>query len=85
MDLDVTLRLLSDYEHYDALSWLHRVDVPTLIIAGENDKVIPKESQELMHQVIAGSRFALIRNGSHCPQMDIPELVNAVIERFLGR
>jgi pimeloyl-ACP methyl ester carboxylesterase len=84
MDLDVILRLLEDYEHYDALSWLHKVDVPTLIIAGEHDKIIPKEVQELMHQVITGSRFELIRNGSHCPQMDIPELANVIIERFLG-
>jgi pimeloyl-ACP methyl ester carboxylesterase len=82
-DLDVVLRLMEDYENYDALSWLHKVDVPTLIIAGEHDKVIPKEGQELMHQVIAGSHYELIRNGSHCPQMDIPELINAQLERFL--
>lgn len=85
MDMLVMLQMLKDYENIDASSWLHRVDVPTLIIAGEHDLVIPRESQELMHQLIPNSEFELIRNGSHCPQIDIPQLVNIIIERFLSR
>jgi hypothetical protein len=55
-----------------------------MIVAGERDYIIPREAQEIMHQLIPGSKFELIRNGSHCPQMDIPELVNVIIERFLA-
>ncbi|MBI3541934.1 MAG: alpha/beta hydrolase [Deltaproteobacteria bacterium] len=84
MDMIVTLQLLKDYETYDATPWLHRVNVPTLIIAGESDLIIPREAQEIMHQLIPGSQYELIRHGSHCPQMDIPELVNIMLERFLG-
>jgi pimeloyl-ACP methyl ester carboxylesterase len=83
MDMIITLQLLKDYENYDATPWLHKIDVPTLVVAGENDLIIPREAQEVMRQLIPGSRFELIRNGSHCPQMDIPELVNIIIERFL--
>jgi pimeloyl-ACP methyl ester carboxylesterase len=84
MDMIVTLQLLKDYESYDATSWLHQIDVPTLVIAGENDYIIPKEAQEIMHQLIPGSRFEVIRHGSHCPQMDIPELFNVMIDRFFN-
>ncbi|MEW6055383.1 MAG: alpha/beta hydrolase [Bdellovibrionota bacterium] len=83
MDMIITLQLLKDYEKYDATPWLHKIKVPTLIIAGENDLIIPREAQEIMHQLIPNSRYELVRNGSHCPQMDIPELVNIIIERFL--
>ena len=83
MDMIITLQLLKDYENYDATSWLHRIDIPTLIISGENDHIIPREAQEIMHQLIPHSKYELIRNGSHCPQMDIPELINIMIERFL--
>lgn len=83
MDMIITLQLLKDYESYDATPWLHKIDVPTLVIAGENDLIIPREAQEIMHQLIPNSRFELIRHGSHCPQMDIPELLNIIIERFL--
>lgn len=84
MDMIITLQLLKDYEDYDATPWLHRIDVPTLVIAGENDLIIPREAQEIMHQLIPNSRFELVRHGSHCPQMDIPELANIIIERFLN-
>jgi pimeloyl-ACP methyl ester carboxylesterase len=85
MDLTMTLAMMQDYEKYDALSWLHHIQCPTLLISGENDKVIPKAAQELMHQLIPGSEYELVRNGSHCPQMDIPQLANMIIERFLTK
>ena len=85
MDMIVTLQLLSDYERYDATAWLDRINVPTLIIAGENDIIIPREAQEVLHQLIPESRYFLVRNGSHCPQMDIPDLINLTIDRFLER
>lgn len=84
MDMIITLQLLKDYENYDATPWLHKIHVPTLIIAGEDDLIIPREAQEIMHQLIPNSEYELIRHGSHCPQMDIPELINIMIERFLN-
>jgi pimeloyl-ACP methyl ester carboxylesterase len=82
MDMKLTLQVLKTYEQHDSTALLGKIIVPTLIIAGEKDLIIPKEAQEMMHQLIPGSRFEVIRNGSHCPQMDIPELVNIIIERF---
>jgi pimeloyl-ACP methyl ester carboxylesterase len=83
MDPGILIHLIENYEHYDATPWLHTIQVPTLILAGEQDNIIPVEQQELMHQLIPGSRFELVRHGSHCPQMDLPELVNLKIEKFL--
>jgi len=83
MDMIVTLQLLKDYENYNATSWLHKITVPTLIIAGEKDIIIPREEQEIMQQLIPNSKFEMIRNGSHVPQLDIPELVSSIIDRFL--
>lgn len=83
LEMIVTLQLLKDYEDYDATHWLSKIDVPTLIIAGEKDLIIPPDAQEMMHQLIPNSRFEMIRNGSHCPQMDLPELINVILESFL--
>lgn len=83
MDPSVFIELIGDYERYDATSWLHTVRAPTLIVAGEHDKLTPVEQQELMAQLIPNSRMEIIRHGSHCPQMDLPDLVNLKIERFL--
>lgn len=83
MDPRILLNLIENYNTYDATSWLHTIDVPALVIAGEQDNIIPMEQQELMQQLIPRSRFEVIRHGSHCPQMDLPELMNLRIEAFL--
>jgi non-heme chloroperoxidase len=83
LDPRVLLNLVQNYDHFDATPWLHEVDVPTLILAGDQDKVIPVSQQELMHQLIPGSQLEMIKHGSHCPQMDLPDLVNLKIEKFL--
>jgi pimeloyl-ACP methyl ester carboxylesterase len=83
MDPGILLYLIENYETYDATPWLHTVDVPTLIVAGEKDYVIPVEQQELLHQLIPHSQLEVVRRGSHCPQMDLPEYVNLRIEKFL--
>lgn len=85
MDPRIFLTLIRNYDTYDGSSWLHTVTCPTRIIAGENDLVVPLAQQELLHQLIPGSEFEVIKHGSHCPQMDLPDLVNSKIEEFLKK
>ncbi len=85
LDPEVLLRLMASYENWDATSWLHTLRIPTLIISGREDRVIPLAQQELMHQLIPGSEFFPVAHGSHCPQMDLPGLVNARIIEFLKK
>src|SRR5205823_1842687 len=73
-DPAILIQLIESYDSFDALSWLHTIRVPTLILAGENDMIIPLEQQELMYQLIPQSELEIIRHGSHCPQMDLPDL-----------
>lgn len=84
MDPGILVHLIQNYDNYDASAWLHTIQVPTLILAGERDSVIPIEQQELMKQLIPQSRMVTIPHGSHCPQMDLPDLVNLQIEKFLA-
>lgn len=84
LDPGILVHLIENYDSYDASAWLHTIQVPTLILAGERDSVIPIEQQELMRQLIPNSRMVTIPHGSHCPQMDLPDLVNLQIEKFLN-
>lgn len=83
MDPRILIQLIQNYDSVDSSSWLHTVTAPTMILAGSEDRVIPLAQQELLHQLIPGSRLEVIRHGSHCPQMDLPELVNSHITDFL--
>jgi pimeloyl-ACP methyl ester carboxylesterase len=83
MDPGVLLQVLKDYQAFDASPWLHTLQAPTLILAGDTDLVTPPAQQKLLHQLMPHSTYSEILHGSHCPQMDQPELVSARIAEFL--
>lgn len=83
MDLDAFLRLFESMMDYDGHPVLSRIDVPTIVIGGKQDSVTPQKHQRDLHLAIRGSDFFMVPYGSHCTQLDMPELVNLKIERFL--
>jgi pimeloyl-ACP methyl ester carboxylesterase len=80
----VMVHLIENYGKYDATSWLHEMKAKALLIAGEKDFITPLEQQELMAQLMPNAKLEVVRHGSHCPQMDLPDLVNMKIESFLA-
>jgi len=64
--------------------WLHRIDVPTLVIWGDHDKSFPNEHAQAYHQAIAGSQLVMIPQCGHVPQIEKPDEFVAALERFIG-
>lgn len=50
--------------------WLHRIDVPTLIVWGANDRVFPMEYAYAWQQAIPGSKAVIIPECGHIPQVE---------------
>lgn len=84
MDLNAFFMLFESMLKYDGKPVLDRIKVPTMIIAGKQDSVTPQKHQEEMHHRIRNSELFIVPYGSHCTQLDMPELVNLKIERFLS-
>lgn len=84
MDLGAFITLFESMLQYDGKPVLERITAPTMIIGGKQDSVTPQEHQEEMHQLLKNSDFFMVPYGSHCTQLDMPELVNLKIERFLA-
>ncbi|HEX8702623.1 MAG TPA: alpha/beta hydrolase [Myxococcaceae bacterium] len=63
---------------------LSRITTPTLILVGEEDVVTRPEMAELLHTRIAGSRLVQLPHVGHMSNLEEPELVNTVLQRFLG-
>ncbi|HXP63925.1 MAG TPA: alpha/beta hydrolase [Steroidobacteraceae bacterium] len=60
---------------------LRGIHVPTLIIHGRNDPLIPFRRSEQMHAGIAGSKLLLLEGMGHSfPQRLIPQIAAAIIE-----
>jgi pimeloyl-ACP methyl ester carboxylesterase len=84
MDLNAFIELFESMLHYDGEPVLERIEAPTLIIAGKQDSVTPQKHQEEIHRRIHGSELFTVPYGSHCTQLDMPDLVNLKIENFLA-
>jgi pimeloyl-ACP methyl ester carboxylesterase len=85
MDVDVFLQLFEQMIKYDGRPVLERIDVPTLIVGGASDSVTGLRYQKTLHSMIRGSELQIVPYGSHCTQLDMPDLVNLRVEKFLNR
>jgi pimeloyl-ACP methyl ester carboxylesterase len=63
---------------------VREVKVPTLILWGGRDRLIPAEYGGLFKQDIAGSRLVLFDDLGHVPQEEDPARTVAVVESFLA-
>jgi pimeloyl-ACP methyl ester carboxylesterase len=64
--------------------WLHRIDVPALVLWGENDAVLPPALQAEFVRLIPGARAATIPNCGHMPLIERPGEAVAQIAAFIA-
>lgn len=62
--------------------WLHRIDVPTLLLWGEADKLYPKQYAEAFRRLIPGSRAVVFPDCGHIPNVEKADDFVAEIVRF---
>ena len=85
MDLRIFLRLFEELMRFDGEPLLPTIEVPTLIISGEDDRVTPKKFQEQFRELIPKNEFLTVPYGSHCTQLDFPDFVNLKLKDFWSR
>lgn len=65
---------------------LKRIDVPTLIVQGNADRIVPFEaSGKRMPTLIKGSRLVVVEGGSHGLAWTHAEQLNQAVREFLGQ
>jgi len=62
---------------------LHRVTMPTLIVWGDEDKLIPVQQAQSWRKLIPNCEVMIVKGAGHIVQRDKPEVVDA-IGKFLG-
>lgn len=68
----------------DSTSLLQRIAVPTLIVAGAEDALIPSAEADAMHNAIPASRYELMPFVGHLPNLEDPAHFNAILSEFLN-
>lgn len=68
----------------DSTADMAGIDLPTLIIVGENDGLTPPELSRNMHEHIGGSTLVVLPEAGHLSNLESPEAFNGALAEFLA-
>lgn len=68
---------------FDVSSRLSELDVPTLLMHGTEDRVLPVENARLLHERLPNSELELVEAGPHLFFIEDATLVNRTLRTFL--
>jgi non-heme chloroperoxidase len=72
--------------HEDFRKDLSRIDVPTLVIHGDADRILPITASGLRTaKLIKGARLFVVKDGPHCITWTHVDEVNSELVNFLGK
>ncbi len=72
-------------ERPDSVNTLKAINVPTLLVTGEEDILTGLNEAVLMRQHISGSQLRVISKAGHYSPWEQPEEVGGLLRQFLGR
>jgi pimeloyl-ACP methyl ester carboxylesterase len=71
--------------HEDFRQDLSRIDVPTLVIHGDSDRIVPfAAAGQRTAKLIKGARLHVVKDGPHCISWTHADEVNSELVNFLG-
>jgi pimeloyl-ACP methyl ester carboxylesterase len=68
----------------DQQKTLRKANVPTLILAGEADTIVPRRRTEFLAGMMPQGCLEIIAGAGHLPQLEQPEAVTKALETFLS-
>jgi pimeloyl-ACP methyl ester carboxylesterase len=70
-------------ERPDSVETLKMIDVPTLVLTGEEDTLTPLADAELIRQNIRGSNLRVIPRAGHYAMFEQPQHASQLLRHFL--
>ncbi len=68
---------------YDTRERLSEIEIPTLVVWGLNDQLVPVEAALGYHRLIPRSRLEIFERTGHVPQLERPARFNALLDEFI--
>jgi 3-oxoadipate enol-lactonase len=69
---------------HKATDRLHEIAVPTLVITGEADRLIPPANSDILAKHIPGAKLVRVPGGSHGFNFETPDVFNRAVLDFLA-
>jgi len=70
-------------DRFDIVSQVERIDLPTLVLCGDEDELTPVKYSQFLHQHIKGSELKILPNAGHMVMMESPKTFNEKIREFI--
>ncbi|MBM4338245.1 MAG: 3-oxoadipate enol-lactonase [Deltaproteobacteria bacterium] len=67
------------------LESLHKINLPTLIIVGEDDPATPVSASQSIHERIRDSKLVILPSARHLSNLEQPEVFNENLLKFLTK
>ena len=78
------LSQLAAISGWTSLPWLHTLEMPVLVMAGDDDPIIPLVNAKILTCRIPGARLHVVRGGGHLFLLDDRDDVIRAIDGFLS-
>jgi pimeloyl-ACP methyl ester carboxylesterase len=69
---------------YDTRQRLTEIEIPTLIVWGLSDRIVPIEAALRYHRLIPHSRLEIFERTGHVPEIERPLRFNSLLDEFLA-
>lgn len=80
----VVAALAAMRERPDSAQSNARIAVPTLVVCGAEDALIPPSESEAIRDGIPGARLSLVADAGHLPNYETPDAFNRAVREFLA-
>lgn len=68
---------------YDTRARLQEIEIPTMVVWGLNDQIVPVEAALGYHRLIPNSRLEMFERTGHLPMLERPQRFNPLLEEFI--
>jgi len=80
---EIAINSANNFLKEDLRPLLGKINIPTLILPGENDGLMPLEGGKYMHENIPGSKMYIFKGKGHCPSITAADKFNKILEEFV--
>ncbi|MGE3609438.1 MAG: alpha/beta fold hydrolase [Bacteriovoracaceae bacterium] len=82
---ELFFQLFSEMTKQNIAASLDQMKMPILVMGGYKDQVIPNHMQRTLASLLENSETYFLKDGSHVPQADFPDLINERIHFFIEK
>ncbi len=76
-------KIFADFHNNDLLPYLDKIQVPVLIVWGEEDRILDKSALDKICPLLSNVQVVLLKNIGHLPMVEVPKKSAALFNKFV--